>query len=551
MNISAARGVARILKAEGIEWVATFPVCRANNTFAEEGLKLIMMRDERYAVALADAYSRVTGGKRIGACTVMGGINPAGVQFGFGALAQAHEDSSPVLCITDGLSAGESGVINWDFFSGANSVTKWTGHIDRADRVPEFMRRAFTYLRNGHPGPVLVTLPSALGEYEEDEYPYTPVRRWKYAPEKENVREALNTLLSAERPLIMAGRGVFCAEATTELLQLAETLQIPVVTTLNGKSCFPENHPLSAGVRGEPAVQLLNECDVLFAVGTSLAGGHFRHRVNNAAGKSIIQCTVDERDINRKWKTDIALIGDAKLLLESLLAEYSNENGNRNSRSDNKQWLGKLESAREELDSRFRPLMESEDKPINPYRVYGDLMKVIDPENSFVSPDSGNTRDQTSTAMKAIAPHGFLGWGNVSTLGFSLAAAMAAKLAYPDRQCVNITGDAGLNYMMGNFEPLVHYRIGVTTIHINNNGFSGYGPGFWGRGHDPYTWEVTDHETTRAAEAVSCLGYHAERVTTPSEIIPSIERALEANKNGQPAFLEYICSRYPIMGSWA
>ncbi len=442
MKISAARGLARILKAEGVEWVSTFPVCRVNNTLAEEGMKLIMMRDERYAVALADAFSRVTGGEKIGVCTVMGGINPAGLQFAFGALAQAQEDSSPVLCITDGLSTGESGITNWDFNSGANSVTKWTGHIDQAERVPEFMRRAFTYLRNGHRGPVLVTLPAVLGEYEEEEYPYTPVKRWKSAPDRDDVQTALKALMSAERPLILAGRGVFYADATGELRQFAEALGIPVVTTLNGKSCFPENHPLSAGVRGEPAVDLLNECDVLLAVGSSLAGGHFRHKINNASNKYIIQCTVDERDLNRKWETDLALIGDAKFALQALLAEYS---GNGSAKEKNPGWIEKLNAAKGQLDEKFNPLMESDERPINPYRVYGDLMKVIDPENSFISPDSGNTRDQTSTAMKAVVPHGFLGWGNVSTLGFSLAAAMAAKLAYPNRQCVNITGDAGLN----------------------------------------------------------------------------------------------------------
>lgn len=549
MKITAAQGLARILKAEGIDWVATFPVCRANNTLAEEGLKLIMMRDERYAVALADAYSRVTGGKKIGACTVMGGINPAGLQFAFGALAQAHEDSSPVLCIADGLSAGEGGTINWDFHSGADSVTKWTGHIDKAERVPEFMRRAFTKLRNGHPGPVLITLPAALGEYDEEEFSYTPVAQWKYSPSAENVEAALKALVEADRPLIMAGQGVLYSGASEELLKLAETLQIPVLTTLNGKSCFPENHQLSAGVRGEPAVELLHNCDVLFAVGTSLASGHFRNAIPDAGKKTVIQCSVDERDLNRKWQTDIALIGDAQLSLQSLLAGITGQNGNRKEKT--KEWIEKLNSAKEQFAGKFNPLLESNDTPINPYRVYGDLMKVLNPEKSFVSPDSGNTRDQTSTAMKAQIPRGFLGWGNVSTLGFSLAAAAAAKLAHPDWQCVNITGDAGLNYMMGNFEPMVHYRIGVTTVHINNNGFSGYGPGFWGEGHDPYTWEVTSHDVTKTAEAAACLGYYSERVTAPSEIVPAVERALKANSEGRPALLEFICSCYPVMGAWA
>ncbi len=548
MEISAARGVARILKAEGVNWVATFPVCRVNNTLAEEGIKLIMMRDERYAVALADAFSRVTGGRKIGVCTVMGGGNPAGLQFAFPALAQAYEDSSPVLCISDGLSRGLASQANWDFPSGMNSVTKWTGHVDQAERVPEFMRRAFTYLRNGHPGPILITLPADLGNYDEERHPYTAVKQWKYAPCEESIQAAVQALLRAEKPLIYAGQGIFYADATDELVRFAERLQIPVVATLNGKSCFPEDHALSAGVRGEPAQQLMTECDVLIAVGSSLSKGHFRNSVPNDRDKYIIQCTVDERDVNRTFKTDLALIGDAKLTLKALLEESAVKNGGPGKKRQ--EWLDKLASVKERFHAIYRPLLQSNEKPINPYRVYGDLLKVIDLKNSFISPDSGNTRDQTSTAIETRIPHGFLGWGNISTLGFSLAAAMAAKIAYPGRQCVNITGDAGVNYMMGNFEPLLHYGIGITTIHINNDGFSGYGPGFWGKGHDPYTWEVTDHKTTRTAKAAEAIGCYAERIEDPEQIIPALKRAFAENEAKRPAFLEFLCSRYPIMGGW-
>jgi acetolactate synthase-1/2/3 large subunit len=549
VEITAATGLARILKEEGIDWVATFPVSSVNNTLAKEGIKLIMMRDERYAVALADAYSRVTGGKKIGVCTVMGGSNPAGLQFAFPGLAQAYEDSSPLLCIGDGLSPGEVGQSNWNLHSGLDSVTKWAGHVDRADRVPEFTRRAFTSLRNGHPGPVLLTFPRALGEYSEEEHTYTAVKKWRYAPEKEDVETAVKKLLNAKKPLIYAGHGVFFADATEELKQLAEALQIPVVATLNGKSCFPENHRLSAGVRGEAAVKMMNECDVLLAVGTSLAKGHFRHSIPDAEKKYVIQCTIDEQDVNRTFRTDIALLGDAKLTLQAMLGVLASQE--RSTGGNGQAWLDMLDSAKKEFRAKYQPFMESDEKPINPYRVYGDLLKVIDRENSFISPDSGNTRDQTSTAIETIVPHGFLGWGNVSTLGFSLAAAMAAKLAYPERQCVNITGDAGLNYMIGNFEPLVHYGIGTTTIHINNDGFSGYGPGFWGEGHDPYTAEVTDHQVTHTAEAVKAMGLYAERITEPEEIIPAMERAFKENEKNKPALLEFICSRYPVLGAWA
>jgi thiamine pyrophosphate-dependent acetolactate synthase large subunit-like protein len=187
---------------------------------------------------------------------------------------------------------------------------------------------------------------------------------------------------------------------------------------------------------------------------------------------------------------------------------------------------------------------------MNPYRVYGDLMKILDPKSSFVTGDSGNTRDQISTVYEAQIPHGYLGWGNVSTLGFSLAAAVGAKLAYPDRQCVNITGDAGVSYMMGNFEALTRYGIGVTTIHINNGGFAGYGPGFWGGGHDPYTHAVSDHDKACMATMAKAQGFYSEDVTEPSEIIPALRRAFEANAKSQPAYLEFICSQHPVYAGW-
>ena len=144
-----------------------------------------------------------------------------------------------------------------------------------------------------------------------------------------------------------------------------------------------------------------------------------------------------------------------------------------------------------------------------------------------------------------------MGWGKVSSLGFGLAAAVAAKLAFPERQCVNITGDAGVGYMLGNFEPLVRHEIGVTTIHINNGGFSGYGPGFWGPGHDPYTCEVSDHSVADMSEAVKAMGCYAEDVAEPSEIIPALRRAFDQNARHRPAYLEVLCSRYPVFGRWA
>ncbi len=510
---------------------------------------MVMMREERYAGSVADAFSRVTGGKNIGVFTCMGGINAAGVQMAYGALGEAFEDSSPVLCITDGIGAGGSGNSHFDMTAALKPVTKYIGHIDQAHRVPEFARRAFTELRTGRPAPVVLTIPRNLGEYEEDDYPYVPVKGWKSGPDPDDVKAAVKALLAAKKPMIYVGDGVFYADACAELLQFAELAQVPVLTTLKAKSAFPENNPLSLGVRGEMANYFLENSDLVFAIGSSLSPGRFSHAIPNAKAKTIVQCNVDAIDINKSYETNYAVLGDAKLTLQALINEVSAQTGG--GAKKNQALQAEIKGVRDQFWAKYKPLMESNDKPMNPYRVYGDLMKTVDLNNSFVSPDSGNTRDQSSTVWQSQIPHGFCGWGNVSTLGFGLAAAIAAKLAYPNRQCFNITGDAGIGYMLGSLEALVRNKIGVTTIHINNGGFAGYGPGFWGAGHDPYTCVVSPHDVADMSEAVKNLGYHSEHVMEPAEIIPAIKRAMDQNAKGQPAYIEFICSQYPVHGGWA
>ncbi len=213
-------------------------------------------------------------------------------------------------------------------------------------------------------------------------------------------------------------------------------------------------------MRGSLAEHFLKKADVLFSIGSSLFPNRFSHAIPDADKKTIVQCTVDTLDINRSYETRNAVIGDAKLTLAALAAELSAKTGGARKRPE---VLEEIKKGKEAFLAKFRPWMESDETPINPYRVFGDLMKVLDPKSSFVTADSGNTRDQTSTVYEAQIPRGYLGWGNVSTLGFSLAGAAAAKLAFPNRQCVNVTGDAGVCYMMGNFEAIARYKIGITT----------------------------------------------------------------------------------------
>lgn len=548
MTIDVATAIARILKEEGVEWVSTFPVCRVNNALGREGVPMLMMRDDRYAVAVADAFSRITAGSRIGVCTFQGGVNAAGMQYAYAGLAQAFEDGSPVLCITDGVPAGSSANSLYDVASAMKTVSKWFGYLDRPERTPELMRRAFTMLRSGRPGPVILAIPNATATFDETADPYRPVKGWKSAPDPADVRRAIDLLLGASDPLIYAGEGVIYAAASEPLTAFAELANTPVITTLKAKGALAEDHPLFVGVRGDQVTHYLEKSDLILAVGSSLSPGRFSHAIPDAAKKTIIHCTVDELHINKIYPTAHAVIGDARLTLEALRQELS-ERTARGGRPAGGV-AAEVRAARDAALARYRQVMASDEKPINPYRVYGDLQAVLDLRNSFVTHESGNTRDQLSTVFDTLIPRGFLGWGNVSTLGFSLAAAIAAKKAFPERTSIAVTGEAGLGYMLGNLEVLLREKLGITIVHISNGGFAGYGPGFWGAGHDPFTHQVLGPDEVDMAKVIGALGFHTERVSEPADIIGALRRALDVNAAHRPAYIEFICSQYPVYGPW-
>jgi thiamine pyrophosphate-dependent acetolactate synthase large subunit-like protein len=545
MTIDVATGIARILKAENVPWVSTFPVSKVNNSFGREGLKLLMMRDDRYAVSVADAYSRVNNGNKIGVCTFSGGINAAGAQVAYSGIAQAYEDGSPVLCIVDAVPIDASESTRFDQAASLRGVSKWYGVIDKPERVPEMMRRAYTMLRTGRPGPVVLGIPNAGATYDETVDPYVSPKGWKSLPDPEDVKIAVEHLNGAKKPVLFVGEGVLYADATDELKAFAEKANLPVVTTLKAKGAFPENHPLSVGTRGDHVVKYLTDADLIFAVGASISPGRFGHGIPGAVDKKIIQCNIDEYDVNRLYETTHAIIGNAKDTLQSLLGELE---GSSSGRAD---VTAAVKADKDAGTKVYREAMASDEVPINPYRVYSELMNTLDRNNSFVTHESGNTRDQLSTAYETLIPRGFLGWGNVSSLGYSFPAVTGAKLAFPDRQCVAVIGDAALSYMLGNFEVLNRLEIGITIVHINNGGFSGYGPGFWGDGHDPFTFDVLGHDRINMTAAIEHIGWQTERVTEPGEVAAALERAYAANRANKPAYIEVIGSQFPVYGDWA
>ncbi len=177
------------------------------------------------------------------------------------------------------------------------------------------------------------------------------------------------------------------------------------------------------------------------------------------------------------------------------------------------------------------------------------LPSVLDADaRAHTSPATHATNSAQSSTRSFRG--GLLGWGNVSTLGFRLTAAIAAKKAFPNRASIAVAGVAGLGYMPGNLEVLLREKFGVTVVHISNGGFAGYGPGFLGAGHDPFTRQVMGYDEVDMSEVIGALGFHTERVNEPAEVIPPLRRALDVNASGRLTYIEFICSQYPVHGQW-
>jgi len=528
--------IAKVLKIEGVDFITCFPYNPVLDALAAEGIRPIKARTERVAVGIADGFSRASFGRRNGVCFLQNG---PGSENAFAGVAQAFADSVPVLVMPAGYERRNLKRPQFIALHNYREITKWIDLVHLADQIPTLMRRAFTYLRTGRPGPVLLEVPLDVvsEQFDDNLFQYQPVKGWKPAGDPSDVRRVAQTLLAAKTPIIRAGNGVLYAGAWDELRQLAELLQIPVFTTMQGKSAFPENHPLSLGTGGRTrprmVMHFLKKADLVFAIGSSCTKELFTTNIPD--GKVIIQSTIDEIDIGKDYPVADAIVGDARLVLRQLIDEIKKEIGP-DGKKDNGSVAKEIRVVKEEWLREWMPKLTSDEVPINPYRVIWDLNRSLDKARTIVTPESGGPRDQTIPFYEATAPGGFIGWGKTTTLGGSLGFALGAKLANPDKIVVNILGDASIGMVGLDLETAVRERIPILSIVLNNSRFGGY-DSMLPTATQRYSIDRAGGDYTKVAEA---LGFHAERVTQPNDIIPAIERAKRVLDTGQPTFLEII-----------
>jgi thiamine pyrophosphate-dependent acetolactate synthase large subunit-like protein len=537
--MNGVTAIASILKQEGVEWIGCMPSNSLIEAAAAAGIRPIVCRQERTGVHMADGFSRINNARRLGVFLMQAG---PGAENAFGGVAQAFADSVPILLLPAGANRDRLGVP--PTFSPTRSyetITKWSAQINSASRVPELMRRAYTKLRSGRPGPVLLEIPSDVAEEEvRAAFTYEPPGVVRSAADPEAVRRAAQALLAAERPIIHAGQGVLYAEATDELVRLAEFLQVPVMTTLPGKSAFPEQHPLSVGTGSRATTggvhHFLRRADLVLGVGCSFAKSGFA--VPIPGGKTLIHATNDADDINKDHPTACPLVGDARLVLAQLLEELRQQAG-ASGRPVNQTLRREIREVKDAWLSKWLPKLTSDEEPINPYRVVWDLMHTVDLDQVILTHESGSIREQMVPFWDARRPRSFIGWGKSTQLGYSLGLAMGAKLAAPEKDVIHVMGDAAFGMVGMDVETAVRAHIPILTIILNNATMAIYPDSRFPVATARYQLKKLSGNFADVAQA---LGAYGERIHKPLDIVPAIRRGLDVTRSGQPAVLEVMIS---------
>jgi acetolactate synthase-1/2/3 large subunit len=539
MPMLVADRIAELLDREGAEFIVGFPENRLLNSAALRGIRPIITRTERVAVNIADGFARATDGERLLPCVTQYG---PGAESAFGAVAQAFGDRSPIL-----LLPGEHAVDaqdsepNFRIEHAYKRVTRWSATLNDAVRGPEVFRRAFNALRGVRNGPVLVAIANDVlnGDAGDADWGVrTSLPRLAQAA-PQDVAETARRLLAASNPVIVAGQGVLYARASTELVALAERTGIPVATTLNGKSAFPEDHPLALGTaaRTRPATvdRFFERADLILGIGTSFSRSLY---ITPMPADAVLgQIVDDRRDLASGYEVEFGCVGDARLVLSQLLEALDGADPSSLHAADD------LARAREAFLADWMPRLTSDASPLSPYRVVWELMQVVDRSRTVVTHDAGHPRDQIVPFYETIVPRGYLGWGKSTQLGTGLGLTMGARLARSDWLAVNIMGDSAFGMVGMDLETAVRERIPILTVVMNNGLMGGYGE---------YMPDAVDRYGSNRlgggyAEVGTALGAYSERVADPAELQAGLQRCIASVESGRTALLEVMTHEEPTL----
>jgi len=560
-KLRAGKFIVESLRAEGVKYLFGIPgggIAPFYNEFYDyPEIKTILTQHEQGAGFMADGYFRACG--QVAACAAT--VGPGGVNLASG-LHPAYQDNQAVLAFTNNVPTDQFGKGGIQDASGwgprsishvgiFKEVTKWSVLVTRPDTVPEVIRRAFRIMLTGRKGPVHIDLAQDVIRAEIDAELVPPK---KYRPtgavrgDPELIKQAAQLLVNSLSPAIMSGGGVIASGASPELMELATTLGCPVATTAMGKSSFPEDHPLALGVVGlfgqDTANTVLrgDKTDVLLALGTIFHQMTTTSWVKNFGGQKIIQVDSDPTEIGKNYPVEVGIVGDAKTVLQDLFAQV-------------KMLLSKLpHAAMKEFEERkkakqkeilalkgelkyyMEPQSFSDAVPIKPQRAVKELREFLN-KDAIVMADCGNNLAWVEKYYQALMPKGFMADGGHTAMGFSVAASIGAKLGAPNRQVVDVVGNASFTMLSKEVNTASAYNIPVVWFILNDMNLGmiiqgqKFGYGMW----EPERYIVTQSyvmDFVKFAEACHAYGQLVER---PTEIKEALKNAFDS---GRPSIID-------------
>lgn len=535
--------IAEVLKRERVKHLFVYPLTPLTEFAAAADIRPIVVRQERVACAMADAGGRLSSGTDVGVFACQGG---PGIENAFGAVAQAYSEGVPLVVIVPGPTRALANVPpSFNATLNYKHITKSAEQVTTPEMVVPALRRAFTLARNGRPGPCLVE----ICEVFRDDIPsitsaagldYEPTKRSVVAPDPKSIDAAAEALLAAKMPLIYAGQGVHYAQAWHELRQLAELLEAPVCTSMEGKSAFPETHALSLGAGGNTSSRALathvRDADVVFGVGVSFSPGYSIRWPT--AGKRFVHNTIEERDLDKIVPAAYPVLGDSKIAL-AMLHQAISDRLRGTPRGLTPQVAARIQSQNGPWMAGWMPLLTSSARPLSPYRVLYDLLQTVDVANTIVTHDAGSPRDEMIPFWKSVTPLSYLGWGKTTQLGYGFGLTMGAKVAHPEKLCINYWGEAAIGMTGMDFETCVRCQIPVMSILSNNFGMK-----------TEYAAMRLSHQKYRTcdisgnyADFAKAMGGYGERVTEPEQVVHAIVNGIRATREGKPVLLEFITTQ--------
>jgi acetolactate synthase I/II/III large subunit len=537
-RMTGAECLADMLDGYGVTHVFMVPAVLRRTLVEMErrtAIKRIHTHGEKAAAYMADGYARACGKPGICMAQVIGALNLAA------GLRDAYLAHSPVIAMTGGREPKtkfRKVYQEVDDVPAFEPVTKFNATIDDVARFPDMVRQAFRAAVSGCPGPVHLQFRGNEGQIDAEEAEMEPrveaafarVPPFRPQPDAAAVTAALALLAKAERPVIVAGGGVRASGAGPDVVALAEALQIPVATSLNGKDAIPGTHPLSVGVVGtysrESANRVVNRADIVCFIGTETGGMTTHFWAVPKIGTPAIQIDIDPQALGRNYPLEAAVFGDAKATLAAMAA-----GADRASASKRKAWIAEAQAICKDWRTKYGAALTSDVVPIMPERICRDLSAHM-PDDAIVIVDTGHAGmwmggmfDLTSTRQSYMRSAGHLGW--------AFPAGLGAKCACPERPVVVFTGDAGFWYHVAEIETAVRWKINSVTV-VNNNASGNQSKrGFdrvYGGEQTEQARELWTYRMVNFAKVAEDIGAMGIRVEKPADLGPAIQRALKADR---------------------